>query len=52
MWVLGAVVVAFTLYVGLALVVALFHPDDKRRRIARSALRDLLDLFRSKKNGR
>ena len=47
-WIVGAVVGAFTIFVGLALAVALFHPDAERARWARGVLHDLLVIFTSK----
>jgi len=47
-WIVGAVVGAFTVFVGLALAVALFHPDAERARRARGVLHDLLVIFTSK----
>ncbi|MBL7516966.1 hypothetical protein I6A84_02185 [Frankia sp. CNm7] len=39
------VTASFVLYIGLALGVALFHPDDKVRRHAAAVLRQLLGTF-------
>lgn len=33
-------------YVGLAVIVALFHPDQQRRKDARSVLTSLIQLLR------
>jgi hypothetical protein len=47
-WIVGAVVGAFTVFVGLTLAVALFHPDAERGTRAREVLHDLLVIFTSK----
>ena len=45
LWIGGCVLIMFTIYVGIALLVALFGQPTCARR-AHSILRELLDLFR------
>lgn len=42
---IGAVVGAFVVYVGIAMVVTLFTKDPGQRKICYRIFRDLLDLF-------
>jgi hypothetical protein len=46
LWILGVVLLLFTLYIGAAVCVALFHPSPQRRNDARHVLRDLLRAIR------
>ncbi|HEU4422779.1 MAG TPA: hypothetical protein VFR67_09615 [Pilimelia sp.] len=48
LWIAGAVVGAFTAFVGVTLAVALFHSDDARSKRAQEILRDLLALTRGR----
>jgi hypothetical protein len=51
-WVLifiAAVIAVFVLYVGIALVAALFAKDPGQQKVRRKILRDLLRLFRCKR---
>jgi hypothetical protein len=49
LWIAGAVVGAFTMFVGVTLAVALFRSDEARSKRARGILRDLLALAKDRK---
>lgn len=46
-WIIGVATIGFLLFVGLSLIVALFHPDKTRRREGARALDRLLRFLRS-----
>jgi hypothetical protein len=45
LWVFAIVAVAPTAYLGVTILVALFHPDAARREEARLVLKDIITLF-------
>jgi hypothetical protein len=47
---IAAVIAAFVVYVGIALVAALFANDPKQQEVRRKILRDLLRLFRRRRH--